>query len=86
MDYTLLLEEYRKLWKNRSLTGEQSAETILKEAIIRELKDENAHPRVRKSPAEKYVLASKRIIESDLSEQAKLALLGLHIELLEFTK
>lgn len=85
-NYNFLLEEYRKLWKNRSLNGEQSPEELLKEAIIRELKDENAHPRVRKTPIEKYYLATKRIIESELSESSKIILTKLHLELMEFTK
>lgn len=85
-DYLFLLEEYRKLWKNRSLIGEQSAEMILKEAIIRELKDENAHPRVRKTPLEKYYLATKRIVESELPDQSKIALTKLHLELIAFIK
>ena len=86
MNYQYFLDEYRKLWKNRPLLEDQSAEFILKEAIARELKDENAHPRVRKSIQEKYYMATKRIIESDLSDQSKIALVQLHLELLEFTK
>ncbi|MEH7124814.1 hypothetical protein V7149_10155 [Bacillus sp. JJ1503] len=86
MYYQNLLDEYRKLWKNRSLLADESAELILKEAIVRELKDENAHPRVRKSLMEKYYMATKRIIESELSDQSKIALIQLHLELTEFTK
>ncbi|WP_066299528.1 hypothetical protein [Bacillus sp. FJAT-29937] len=86
MNYQYLLDEYRKLWKNRSLLADESAELILKEAIVRELKDENAHPRVRKSLLEKYYLATKRIIESELSDESKIALVQLHLELMEFTK
>ncbi|WNS73872.1 hypothetical protein RRV45_13185 [Bacillus sp. DTU_2020_1000418_1_SI_GHA_SEK_038] len=86
MDYQNLLDEYRKLWKNRSLSADESAEFILKEAIVRELKDENAHPRVRKTLMEKYYMATKRIIESELSERSKLALIELHVVLMEFTK
>lgn len=85
MDFNYLLAEYRKLWKNRSLHADESAEKILKEAITRELKDENAHPRVRKQQYEKYYMATKRIIESELSEESKLALIQLHQELMEFT-
>ena len=86
MDYQYLLNDYRKLWKNRPLLEDLSAEFILKEAIARELKDENAHPRVRKSIQEKYYMATKRICESELTDQSKIALIQLHIELMEYTK
>ncbi|MBY0124541.1 hypothetical protein [Bacillus sp. S/N-304-OC-R1] len=85
-DFDFLLAEYRKLWKNRPLVSDESAESVLKEAIIRELKDENAHPRVRKTPIEKYQMATKRISESELAEQSKVALISLHEELMVFTK
>ena len=85
-NFQYLLVEYRSLWKNRQLSGENDAEIILKEAIVRELKDENAHPRVRKSRYEKYYLATKRIMESKLSERNKQSLLQLHIEQMEQMK
>lgn len=83
LNYNYLLTEYRSLWKNRMLTGDIDAKEILKDAIARELKDENAHPRVRKSKHEKYYLATKRIIESTISEGNKQLLLKLHIEQME---
>jgi hypothetical protein len=82
--YHSLLEDYRTIWKNRLLhTGNKAAEIILKEAIRRELLDENSHPRVRKPVNAKYVSSSKRIIESDLSPDSKIELLRIHIEMIE---
>lgn len=85
--YQSLLEEYQTIWKNRMLISEnRSAEEILKETIKRELLDENSHPRARKPIHDKYILASKRIIESGLSSDTKIELLQLHVELLEYLK
>ncbi len=81
-----LLNEYRKLWNNRKLTGDDEAELLLKEAIARELKDENSHPRVRKPLYEKFFLAVKRITSSSLDDVDKNALIELHIEQLESMK
>ncbi|KAB2338161.1 hypothetical protein F7731_00895 [Cytobacillus depressus] len=88
LDYKCLLNEYRKLWKNRPLFVEEGSESeaILKEAIMREMKDENAHPRVRKNPMDKFYLATKRIMESELADESKLALMRLHIELMMLMK
>ncbi|NQD65925.1 hypothetical protein HP456_08310 [Bacillus haikouensis] len=82
--YHILLENYRSIWKNRLLpAGNKAPEVILKEAIMRELLDENSHPRVRKPLNAKYVSSAKRILESDLSPDSKIELLRLHIEMLE---
>jgi hypothetical protein len=59
---------------------DQSEELTLKEAIMRELKDENTHPRVRKTVEEKFFLATNRITESSLTDIEKLKLIELHIE------
>jgi hypothetical protein len=77
-----LLEGYRTLWNNR-LLNEGEAEDVLREAISRELKDEFSHPRVRKQPHEKYYLATKRVIDSDLELSMKLSLLSIHVEEME---
>ncbi|WP_053366838.1 hypothetical protein [Bacillus sp. FJAT-27245] len=78
-DFARLLGDYRKIWNNRLLVKEdESNETILKEAIARELKDGNSHPRVRKPVHSKYYSAVKRILESGLSTEAKLELIELH--------
>jgi hypothetical protein len=83
VDYETLLSEYRGLWNNRRLKSEQSSENILKEAIARDLKDENAHPRARRTLMEKYYLATKRILESSLATESKLTLILIHTEQVE---
>lgn len=85
-NFTHLLNEYRKLWNNRKLEGEENAETVLIEAIARELKDENSHPRVRKERYEKFFLAVKRITGSNLAEADKMVLIEIHIQQLENLK
>lgn len=80
VDYETLLSEYRGLWNNRRLESEQSSENILKEAIARDLKDENAHPRARRTLMEKYYLATKRILESSIGSESKLTLIRIHME------
>ncbi|MBG9590770.1 hypothetical protein [Cytobacillus firmus] len=78
-DYEKLLNEYRKLWNNRKLEEDTDAENILKKAISRELRDENSHPRVRKTIHEKFYLAVKRIAHSDLDDKSKASLIQIHI-------
>ncbi|MDQ0273714.1 hypothetical protein [Cytobacillus purgationiresistens] len=85
-DYESLLNEYRTLWNNRELKAEESPENILKEAVARELKDENSHPRIRKPIADKFYLAVKRIIQSDLDIAKKGKLVEVHIEIYELIK
>ncbi|MDT0160560.1 hypothetical protein [Bacillus sp. AG4(2022)] len=82
-DYAYLLSQYRQLWNNRRLEGTGSAEDILKEAIRRELKDENAHPRARKRVAEKFYLAVKRLTDSDMPNEDKLFLIDMHCQVYE---
>ncbi|XXM74293.1 hypothetical protein ACQ0QQ_10675 [Lysinibacillus sphaericus] len=85
--YQVLLKEYSSVWKNRNFDDEnQSPEQILKEAIKRELLDQNSHPRVRKPISEKYISASKRILESGLSSESKVELLDLHIQMIDQLK
>jgi hypothetical protein len=80
--FDALLEAYRQIWKNRLLISEgNSSEKILKETIKRELLDFNSHPRVRKSKEEKYLSATKRIIESDLTSEEKVSLIKVHLEI-----
>jgi hypothetical protein len=87
VDYASLLNAYRSIWNNRSLAAEDGyEEDVLKEAIIRELKDENSHPRVRRSHTEKYVLATKRMIESSINNEEKVLLIKLHLEVMEDLK
>lgn len=79
-----LLDEYRSIWNNRLLEANgRSDEETLMEAIKRDLLDENSHPRIRKSIFEKYYLATKRIAESAISEEAKLRLVKLHLDMMK---
>jgi hypothetical protein len=79
--FLYLLNSYRSLWNNRQLDyTDSSAEAVLKEAIKRDLLDENSHPRIRKNKEEKYYLAIKRIVESSLHEKDKLQLIQLYTE------
>lgn len=86
MDYRNLLQEYREIWNNRRLESEENPEETLVEAIARELKDENTHPRARRTVLEKYFLASKRIIESSISNESKVLLIKLHNDMTEKIK
>jgi len=71
-----LLEAYKQLWSNRTLSHSAKPVTEqLEEAIIIELKDELTHPRTRKSPWVKYFFAVKRISGSPLKETEKLGLI-----------
>jgi hypothetical protein len=79
-----LLNAYRSLWVNRELNANDGDEKeILIEAIERDLKDENAHPRVRKSHYIKFYWAIKRITEGQISDDEKLKLIGLHSKIVE---
>ncbi|WP_260983644.1 hypothetical protein [Cytobacillus oceanisediminis] len=80
-EYEKLLDEYRMIWNNRRLESAQAPGKILREAILRDLRDENSHPRARKSLKDKYYLATKRIMESSLSTESKITLIRLHLEL-----
>lgn len=84
IDYTFLLSEYRSLWNNRLVSlGDLSHEETLKEAIKRELLDENAHPRVRKDRFEKYYFSIKKIMNSSLIPNSKLSLIQLYLNQME---
>ncbi|MGV2938594.1 hypothetical protein AB5I83_03310 [Mesobacillus sp. LC4] len=83
VDYDKLLDEYRTIWNNRKLQSDQVPEDILKEAISRDLKDENSHPRARKPLMVKYFLATKRIVESSVPIESKVLLIHLHLETAE---
>ncbi|AST07034.1 hypothetical protein AF2641_09210 [Anoxybacillus flavithermus] len=79
-----LLEAYRSLWSNRSLPAkENNAETVLYDAIRRDLLDEMTHPRLRKSPYEKFSLALKRIASSSLDAKQQYELVRLYVQQLE---
>lgn len=79
-----LLEAYRSLWSNRSLPAtENEAEEVLIDAIRRDLLDEMTHPRLRKSPYEKFSLAIKRIATSSLDAKQQYELVRLYVQQLE---
>jgi hypothetical protein len=84
MSFDALLGEYRLVWNNRLLGSEgKGSEETLFEAIKRELLDENSHPRIRKNKFEKYYSAIKRVIDSTVSQEAKLLLIKIHNEVME---
>ncbi|MGF2616718.1 hypothetical protein FZC84_02835 [Rossellomorea vietnamensis] len=75
-NYEELLSLYKKIWKSRELkSAEEDSAAILQQAIIRELKDENSHPRVRVDKETKYYFAIKRITESNLAIDEKYKLI-----------
>jgi translation elongation factor EF-G len=83
-NYDAALKEYRLLWNNRLLTTtEGNSEQTLKDAIKRELLDENSHPRIRKTRFEKYYSAVHRIVCSDIPNEAKLQLIKVHNQIME---
>lgn len=86
-NYHYLLSQYRLIWKNRKLDAiESNSKDVLREAISRELLDENSHPRIRRSMLEKFYLAIKRITDSALSAEVKVELISLHIQIAEEIK
>ncbi|WP_254842778.1 hypothetical protein [Bacillus sp. MRMR6] len=84
INYGAALKEYRLIWNNRLLaTTAGNSEQTLKDAIKRELLDENSHPRIRKNRYEKYYSAVNRIISSEIPNEAKLQLIQVHNQIME---
>lgn len=84
INFDELLAEYRMIWNNRLLAAsDSSSEETLKEAVKRELLDENSHPRIRKNKFEKYYSAINRITQSTISNEAKVSLINLHNGVME---
>lgn len=84
INFDELLGEYRMIWNNRLLaSSDHSSEETLKEAIKRELLDENSHPRIRKNKYEKYYLAINRITMATISNEAKVSLIRVHNGVME---
>ncbi|NHC38755.1 hypothetical protein G6549_02165 [Bacillus sp. MM2020_1] len=84
MSFDDLLKEYRMIWNNRLLSAaDLSSKGTLFEAIKRELQDANSHPRTRKNKYEKYYSAIKRVIDSTVSEDAKLLIIKIHNQVME---
>ncbi|MDG5470561.1 hypothetical protein P6709_02300 [Jeotgalibacillus sp. ET6] len=81
-----LLEAYESLWNNRILDRNSPAREITSAAIIRELKDELTHPRVRVKPEQKFYQAIERIVYSALSRDEKVALIQLYAVILNDIK
>lgn len=83
-DINTLFESYQSLWNNRSFHAPlENSEEMLKEAVLRDLKDELTHPRLRKTHHEKFTAAARRIMNSNLSNDEKAALIQLHLDILE---
>ncbi|MFC0274884.1 hypothetical protein ACFFIX_26620 [Metabacillus herbersteinensis] len=83
MNYQQLLIAYRNLWRSRELPIRSNEEETLKFAIVTDIKDDMTHPRLRKTPLQKFQLASKRIIESSLKPDEKVQLIQMHLTQLE---
>ncbi|ANB58910.1 hypothetical protein GFC29_1415 [Anoxybacillus sp. B7M1] len=86
-----LFEAYRSLWSNRSLNKEEElteerCKALIHEAIEKELRDEMTHPRVRQAPEVKFHYAVKRIMASPLANETKLALIELHLDVMEYVQ
>ena len=85
--FSALLDGYRRLWPNRSITtetlDEQKSKAFLYETIRQELRDEWTHPRVRQAPEMKFYYAVKRVTASDLPNDMKIALIQVYLTTLE---
>ncbi|MEB3752454.1 hypothetical protein [Geobacillus icigianus] len=85
--FSVLLDGYRHLWPNRSLTtetlDEQKSKALLYETIRQELRDEWTHPRVRQTPEVKFYYAVKRVTASDLPDDMKIALIQTYLTAME---
>jgi len=75
-----LLPAYLSLWQNRRIEQKDfTPRQILQELVRRELLDENAHPRARKSLYEKFYLSVKRVIDSNLSAREQTAIIAIYV-------
>ncbi|MEH7382118.1 hypothetical protein V7138_16785 [Bacillus sp. JJ1533] len=87
VDFDRLLKAYQSLWMNRRLWQKDiSSEDILRATIRGDLLDELTHPRLRKSPYEKFFTASKRIFDSSLPIEDKLHIQYVYLEEMENVK
>jgi hypothetical protein len=82
-NYEELLSLYKKIWNSRDLKSEEDSAVVLKEAMKRELNDENSHPRVRKNKETKFFFAIKRVTESELTIEEKYKLIACYTAELE---
>ena len=83
MNSNELLFIYKNLWNSRNLENVNDSEVVLQELMKRELLDELTHPRVRKTPYEKFFLAVARITEAPIENEEKLALINRFKEVME---
>ncbi|MBE3570893.1 MAG: hypothetical protein IMW92_12510 [Bacillales bacterium] len=84
MEDRYLLDMFLSLWNKREANeGSNSPSTSIKERMKSELLDEFSHPRVRKTKEEKYYLAVKRVVDSDLKEEDQLRLIRLYTDVME---
>ncbi|MDX7984737.1 hypothetical protein [Bacillus velezensis] len=79
-----IAKAYQALWNNRTLPSSTLEEA--EKAIDLELLDQRTHPRLRKSPEEKFALAVQRIVDSRLRPIEKYELVELHTKRLQFLK
>lgn len=87
VNFDQLLKAYQSLWMNRRLWQKDlSSEDILRSTIRRDLLDELTHPRLRKTPYEKFFMASRRIFDSSLTIEEKLSLQHVYLEEMENVK
>ncbi|WP_110927826.1 hypothetical protein [Bacillus massiliglaciei] len=82
-DYAILLKAYVEIWNNRTQIETAEPEAVLKELILRELLDENTHPRARRTIYEKFFVSIQKIMASNLGEQEKNALTEFYIGQME---
>ncbi|MBM6619399.1 hypothetical protein [Bacillus suaedaesalsae] len=73
-----LLQSFRELWHNRPLLVNGNAQETIRQAILTDIMDELTHPRARSTPHKKFYLAVKRILESSIPDNDKLAIIKLY--------
>lgn len=79
-----ILLNYLNLWNRRTHPAEEGdPKAMLDQYLKRELSDELAHPRVRKTRYEKFYLGIKRVMASDLADHEKAELLQAYLDQME---
>jgi len=73
----LVIQAFQSMWNQRSSVDRLSF-TEMCQLIRSELLDERTHPRVRKTPIEKFLMVKGRIEESTMPEQIKKDLIDLY--------
>ncbi|MFC4411289.1 hypothetical protein ACFOZY_12740 [Chungangia koreensis] len=81
-----IVEAFALMWRDRSSVKSGSLKDV-RNLIRSELNDEFTHPRVRRTPSEKYQLAIARIEKLEVVEAVKCELIRLyHNELASIVK